>query len=276
MHIKMDFPYGKVAQHLIFNFYTIIHAMDDQSKPVTPDFSAIAFIYFDLDDTLIDHKKAQKRALVDVWSQHPVLQGIEPEVFAAEFAASNYRLWEEYRNGNVSQHELRRLRFDETFRRLGIRPPDWREIDRFYMDCYSRYWDWIHNAREALIRISENYPVGIMTNGFIFVQKKKIEYFSLNRYSRHLIISEEVGHLKPDRRIFEFGAEKAGCRPEQLLYVGDSYSSDVAGGAHSGWNTAWYNPSVPESGPDPESNLANFVFSEYRQLLEVLEKTRRE
>ncbi len=243
--------------------------MDSITQPVTPDFSSTSFIYFDLDDTLIDHKKAQDRAMVDVWTQYPLLQKVEPLVFASEYAASNHRLWEAYRNNEVSQHELRRLRLEETFNRLNISSLDWREVDKVYMDCYSRHWDWIPEAREAFIRISEHYPVGIMTNGFTFVQKKKFEHFSLNRYTRHLIISEEAGHLKPDTRIFDFAAEKAGCRPGELLYVGDSYSSDVTGGARSGWKTAWFN----RSGLNPEPNLADFAFSDYGQLLGSLQKT---
>ena len=243
--------------------------MDSISQPVTPDFNTISFIFFDLDDTLIDHKKAQDRALVDVWTQYPQLQQIEPLEFAAEYGASNHRLWEAYRNSTVTQRELRRLRFEETFQRLGISSLDWREVDKVYMDCYSRHWDWIPDARKAFVQISEHYPVGIMTNGFTFVQKKKFEYFSLNRYTRHLIISEEVGHLKPDRRIFDFAARQTGCKPAELLYVGDSYASDVTGGSSSGWKTAWFN----RGGMQPEQNLAHFTFSEFQQLLGVLQNT---
>ncbi len=243
--------------------------MDSTSQPVIPDFNTISFIYFDLDDTLIDHKNAQDRALLDVWSQYPQMQQIEPLEFVTEYGATNHRLWEAYRNSEVTQRELRRLRFEDTFQRLGISSVDWREIDKVYMDCYSRHWDWIPDARKAFVRISEQYPVGIMTNGFTVIQKKKFEYFSLNRYAHHLIISEEAGHLKPDTRIFNFAAEQAGCKPRELLYVGDSYSSDVTGGINSGWKTAWYN----RSGMQPELNLAHFTFSEYHRLLGVLQNT---
>ncbi len=241
--------------------------MDSTSQLVIPDFNAISFIYFDLDDTLIDHKKAQDRALVDVWTQYPQMQHIEPLEFVAEFGTTNYRLWEAYRNSEVTQHELRRLRFEDTFQRLGISSVEWREVDKVYMDCYSRHWDWIPDARNTFVRIAEQYPVGIMTNGFTFIQKKKFEYFSLNRYARHLIISEEAGHLKPDTRIFDFAAELAGCNPGELLYVGDSYSSDVTGGINSGWKTAWYN----RIGLQPEPNMAHFTFSEFHHLYDVLQ-----
>jgi predicted HAD superfamily phosphohydrolase YqeG len=45
---------------------------------VLPQLQDIRFIYFDLDDTLIDHKKAQDRAMVDVWTQYEPLQKVNP------------------------------------------------------------------------------------------------------------------------------------------------------------------------------------------------------
>ena len=246
--------------------------MDSQSQPARPDFRKIQCVFFDLDDTLIDHRKAQERALVDVWTQYPELHQVEPLVFAREYAASNYRLWDAYRKNEVTQSKLRRLRFEQTFRQLRVHSLDWREVDQVYMDCYSRHWDWIPDAREALIQISGHYPVGIMTNGFIFVQKKKFEYFSLNRYTRHLIISEEAGYLKPDPRIFAFAAEKSGFDPADLLYVGDSYSSDIVGGSRSGWKTAWFHPAEL----DPDEDLADLVFSGYAELLRALSVPQRE
>jgi HAD superfamily hydrolase (TIGR01549 family) len=240
--------------------------MDSQSQPVRPDFSTVRFVYFDLDDTLIDHKRAQERALVDVWTQYPELQKIEPLVLASEFARANHRLWEAYRNSEVGQSELRRLRFEQTFRQLGVTAPDWREVDQVYMECYERHWDWIPGARDALVQISRHYPTGIVTNGFTFVQKKKFEYFSLNRHTRHLIISEEVGHLKPHPHIFAFAAEKSGHAPSELLYVGDSYASDIAGGHRCGWSTAWFH----KDDRQPDQNLADLVFSSFHELLEAL------
>ncbi len=240
--------------------------MNSIPEPVAPDFSSVRFIYFDLDDTLIDHKNAQDRALVDVWTRYPLLQQLDPLVFSNGYAETNYRLWASYRRNEVNQSELRRLRFEETFKRLKVGPLDWREVDKAYMDCYQRHWDWIPDARKVFIRLSKKYPVGILTNGFTFVQKKKFEYFSLNRYTRQLIISEEVGFLKPDPRIFEYAAEKSGYKSAELLYVGDSCSSDIAGGAQCGWRTAWYN----QSGHLPESCHSDFAFRNFNRLLEVL------
>ena len=232
-----------------------------------PDFSGVAFIYFDLDDTLIDHKTAQERAMVDIWTFYPELQAVvEPGQLTSVYAGVNNRLWTAYRNGEIDQSTLKRHRIEDTFRELQVEMPDWREIDGVYMECYQRHWEWIADARTAFLALTKSYPVGVMTNGFTDTQQKKFEYFSLHRYSKHLIISEQAGYLKPDPRIFEFSAKKAGYEPGQLLYVGDSYPSDIVGGSASGWRTAWYH----QNGPVPDDNLADFTFRHFSQLVEVL------
>ena len=237
-----------------------------QSPGTGPDFSGVAFIYFDLDDTLIDHKTAQDRGLLDLWSQYPQLQDTDPNTFTKVYADVNTRLWKAYRNNEIDQQTLRRCRFEQTFEDLQLKKPDWREVDSAYMACYSRHWEWIDDARQAFVALSEHYPIGIMTNGFTDIQQKKFKHISLNRYSRHLVISEQVGFLKPDPRIFAHSAKIAEMDPSQLLYVGDSYSSDILGGSKSGWRTAWYQ----SNGRDEGNGVADYSFSHFSQLVDVL------
>ena len=238
------------------------------------DLNGISFLFFDLDDTLIDHRTAQERGLIDLWTKFPPLQELDPKELTATFGRVNAGLWERYRDNSINKASLKRKRFENTFKELEVKNVDWREADAVYMDAYSRHWDWIEDARDVFVKLCEKYRCGIMTNGFTAVQKKKFEYFSFQRYCRLLIISEEVGYLKPDRRIFHYSAEMAGYPPEKILYVGDSYSSDIIGGLQSGWKTAWY---VPEKdfldNPAELKKMAekpDLVFHAFSELLAVL------
>ena len=65
----------------------------------------------------------------------------------------------------------------------------------------------------------------------------------INDLFSHLIISEEIGFEKPDRRYFE--AVKEICNiadPKTALVIGDSLNADIFGGASFGFDTCWYNP----------------------------------
>ncbi len=230
------------------------------------DMSGIRFIYFDLDDTLIDHKKAQDRALADLWTRYPELQSSGPEVLISVYAGVNNKLWHVYRNSGIGQNELKRIRFEKTFSELGVRGLDWREAEAAYMEFYQRHWEWIDDAREVFTDLAKRYPVGVLTNGFNDIQKKKFEHFSLNRYARELIVSEQTGYLKPDPRIFQYAADLAGYPPESLLYVGDSHSSDIEGGSRSGWKTAWY---AVDKEP-VEDSPANLIFTHFSELKKAL------
>lgn len=236
------------------------------NRQMSPELENITFIYFDLDDTLIDHKNAQYRALVDVWTQYEPLQKIAPDLFVTVYSETNNRLWDAYRMQEIDKNTLRRRRFEYTLNKLQLGMLDWREVEDIYLGCYQRHWTWIDDAREGFIMLSKKYPVGVMTNGFMDTQKQKFDYFSLHRYSQHLIISEETGYLKPDPRIFEYSAKQAGREPEQLLYVGDSHASDILGGSQSGWKTAWYNRNENE----PSSRIADLTFCKFSQLVQAL------
>jgi HAD superfamily hydrolase (TIGR01509 family) len=57
-----------------------------------------------------------------------------------------------------------------------------------------------------------------------------------------LVDSEKVGVSKPDPRIFDFALEGLGLPPDQLVHVGDYYSTDVVGARRAGVEGVLYDP----------------------------------
>lgn len=60
------------------------------------------------------------------------------------------------------------------------------------------------------------------------------------RFER-LITSQMVRAYKPRREIFEAAMKLMDVSPKQILHVGDSWSSDIAGASALGIDTAWIN-----------------------------------
>lgn len=56
----------------------------------------------------------------------------------------------------------------------------------------------------------------------------------IERFFNVVIDSHHVGVEKPDPRIFHLALEQAEARPEQAIYVGDSYAIDVVGAERAG------------------------------------------
>ena len=199
-----------------------------------------SFVYFDLDDTLLDHSEAERAALRDLACDLLGLDG-DPAAIARlqeTYHERNRKLWADYASGRIKKDELRRSRFQPVAGTLG-HGKSWSELDSFFMARYADHWRPIDGAMEVFEDVSARYPVGIITNGFADTQHAKLGRFPLFREVAHaVVISEEVGYLKPDPRLFAEAEERAGVPGESILYVGDSLSSDVRGALGAGWRAA--------------------------------------
>lgn len=216
------------------------------------------FVYFDLDDTILDHRKAEKSALADVRSKFEPLSAIDQNVIEDVYHAGNVVLWQQYSLGKVSKQELRRLRFEHLLGELSIDSLKPADIGPYYMERYGLYWDYIEGAREGFFKIADRFPVGVLTNGFAKVQHEKLAQFAdLRDRLDAVVISEEFGHMKPHPKLFAHAAEQANTAPEDIVYVGDSMSSDVEGGQKAGWNVIWYAPNE-ENPPEHVTHARNW------------------
>jgi HAD superfamily hydrolase (TIGR01450 family) len=76
---------------------------------------------------------------------------------------------------------------------------------------------------------------------------------------------------KPHRPIFEMALERLGCRPPEAAMVGDSLSTDVAGGRAAGMVTVW----VDAAGGHEGSGHADVVVGSLVELLDAWRATHR-
>jgi putative hydrolase of the HAD superfamily len=64
-----------------------------------------------------------------------------------------------------------------------------------------------------------------------------LERLSILHFFEFVIVSACVGLAKPDPAIFDLAAQRSGCRLDELLYIGDSPASDIAGSQAAGWDS---------------------------------------
>lgn len=212
-----------------------LHPSDSVSMPIP------RFVYFDIDDTLLDHRQAERAALADVVATYRAQFAPHPlEDVQARYHTRNVALWRRYAAGTVSKEVLRRQRIEAWLEDLGI-DLDAEAVGQLYMDRYRTHWSFIEGAREAFLTIADHLPVGLLTNGFAEVQHAKLDRFpELRARASAVVISEEVGVMKPHPQIFAHATRTAGTPPGAILYVGDSLHSDVEGGLQAGWQVAWF------------------------------------
>ena len=88
----------------------------------------------------------------------------------------------------------------------------------------------------ALKALRVKYRLGILSNGNSYPERCGLE----GRFD-FVVFSQDYGVEKPDPRLFEVAVEQAGCSGQELLHVGDSLQSDVAGANRAGVRSVWLN-----------------------------------
>ncbi len=221
------------------------------------------FVYFDLDDTLLDHRAAERAALADCCARFGAhFAGHDVAEVQETYHTHNAPLWRQYAAGEIGREAVQRLRFERlcTAFAPGLDPA---ELGAAYLDRYAARWRWTPGAEAAFHAIADAFPVGLLTNGFAEVQRAKLDRFpALGERAAAVVISEEVGAMKPSPAIFAHASRRAGAAPERLLYVGDSLHSDVEGGRAAGWQVAWFRGDGDREGV--------FAFDEWPALADAL------
>jgi HAD superfamily hydrolase (TIGR01549 family) len=227
------------------------------------------FVYFDIDDTLLDHQKAEREALADVRDRYLTIFGtLSVDDIQETYHTINAPLWRQYADGEIGKQSLQQQRFEKLLEAVEAPHANATLVARYYMQRYAAHWTFTEGAREAFEAVAERHPVGLLTNGFTEVQERKLDQFPvLREQSDAVVICEEVGALKPDPTVFEHATEKAGVPPSEVLYVGDSYRSDVEGAQPLGWRVAWFT----RSGTNGQStNDRGFTFTDWTTLTQRL------
>ncbi len=164
-----------------------------------------------------------------------------------DYQAINKPLWVDYQNGAISALQLQHQRFEGWSERLSVPAGD---LNAAFLNAMAEICVPLPGAISLLNALKDKVKIGIITNGFTALQQIRLERTGLRDYFDLLVISEQVGVAKPDRKIFDYTFEQMGQPPrDRVLMVGDTAESDILGGINAGIATCWLNAhgrSLPE------------------------------
>lgn len=196
-------------------------------------------ILFDLDSTLFDYDISETKALKNTFRDFNL--PFENKVIPT-YRELNAKLWKQFEEGKLSQKIIKVRRFEQLADALGL-TFDTEKFSIRYLLHLSEGTDLIDGAREIIEFLSNKTDLVLITNGLTIVQRPRIKNSGLEKHFKEVIISEEVGFAKPDVKIFDIIFERLGFpAKETVLIVGDSLTSDIAGGINYGIDTCWFNP----------------------------------
>ena len=201
-------------------------------------------VLFDLDDTLFDHRICATTALSDLHAAYEEFQGSPFADFERLHASFLEELHKRVMTGELPLEEARQERFRRLFAALGAAPEQEVIVEAAatYRDGYRRIRQAIPGAAALLAAVKERARVGIVSNNLLEEQQDKLRHCQLDAYIDVLVVSEEAGVSKPDPRIFEIALERLGCRADEVVMIGDSWTADVAGARAAGIRPIWFNP----------------------------------
>lgn len=197
-------------------------------------------VFFDADDTLFDYPLAERAALQACLKEFLIRS--EPEIFFSVYRRHNHDVWREFERGETDQAALRVERFRRLAAELRIVGLPLERVGSFYLEALSGQSQLLPGALATVQKLAEKFPLALITNGIASVQNRRFAASPIIPYFRAVVISEEVGIAKPDPRIFAPALRAVGVEAADVLYVGDSVSSDMAAARNAGMDFCWLNP----------------------------------
>jgi putative hydrolase of the HAD superfamily len=192
-------------------------------------------IFFDLDNTLWDFGSNSRNAMLAAFLHYELKSVCNFNLFFDLYTKHNNRLWEAYRNKEVSKKELTNLRFQNTFDELKITKVNADEMNTLYLNEMPKQTDLNDGVIDTLKYLkTKGYRLNIITNGFKEVQFKKIEASGLRAFFDKIFISEEIKSHKPERRIFEYAIQSVNAKKAKSIMVGDDFEVDILGALNFG------------------------------------------
>lgn len=223
-------------------------------------------VLLDLDDTILDFKKAEKIAVSKTFRGI----GIEPtDAVVERYSEINVGQWEKLELGIITREEVLSSRFDMLFEELGVDYSGY-EAQLIYEKLLEIGHFFMPGAEEMLNTLHGKYDLYIVSNGTASVQFSRLASAGITHMFKGIFISEHMGTQKPSKEYFDkCFAAIPGFDRERAIVVGDSLTSDIRGGINAGVRTCWYNP----RGKAPREDIvADYTITELGELPGLIEK----
>lgn len=204
-------------------------------------------LFFDVDGTLLDFDASEREAL----SRLLVEKGLEPkEEYLKTYHEMNDSFWKMLERAEITREELKATRFAKFFEAVGLQNVNGEENER-YQTYLTGSAIPLPDAEAVLCELGQRYPLYVVSNGTTSIQMGRLEKAGFLKYFTDIFLSEAVGYAKPDKRFFNVCLRKLpDVKPSEILLIGDSLSSDMAGGNNAGIDTCWYHPDGVNRNPE--------------------------
>jgi 2-haloalkanoic acid dehalogenase type II len=236
---------------------------------------AVRAVLFDFGGTLYDYatlEPAERESLVELVRAAGI--EAEPRVIQRVHREAMRRVFHTYLPRRFYLHrDLFRDAIIGMLEDLGA-PADAAHLERYRAAQWERHVrdfalrDGVADTLDDLRR--RGLHLGIVSNIDDDQLAHLLEIAAIGAYFDSILSSEQAQSCKPDRSIFEAALQRAGCAPQEALFVGDTIAQDIAGANRVGMRSVllWHREDrhPPDTEPRP-----HHVIHRVADLLDLLD-----
>lgn len=204
----------------------------------------VRHIFFDLDNTLWDHRKNAYLTIKELFSQQQIAEkyNIDFELFHDAYHEINEKLWEQIRDGEIDKEYLRKYRFYNTFLRFGVDDQNLSDyFEHHFLDEILKYNELVPGAADLLDYLeAKEYKMHIISNGFQEVTERKCVLSGIADYFETITSADSVGVRKPRPEIFQYSLDLAKAEKNESIMIGDDWIADVKGAQRFGIDVIFF------------------------------------
>ena len=225
-------------------------------------------LFFDLDDTIWAFSQNARDTFEEVYQKYSFDRYFDSfNHYYTLYQQRNTELWIEYGEGKITKDELNRQRFFYPLQAVGME--DEALAEQFSKDFFAiipTKSTLMPHAKEVLEYLAPKYNLYILSNGFQELQCHKMRSAGIDRFFKKIVLSDDIGILKPWPEIFHFALSATQSEVCDSLMIGDSWENDVAGAKGVGMHQVFYNVTGKEELPfQPTYHISNL-----KELMQIL------
>ena len=226
--------------------------------------SKYKFVLFDADATLLDFKRSEYEAVIDVLEKFSL--PVSDEI-VAKYSEINDMHWKMLERGEIEKNRLYAARWEMFVSHYGF-DADAQAMSDYYPITLASKSYLMDGALDICQYLYGKYHLYIVTNGKKSVQDGRFDPSPLAPMFEGVFVSEEIGFEKPRREFFDAVTKNIpDFNVDEAIIIGDSLTSDMQGGINYGIDTCWFNPSRKAA---PAEMSLTYVINSLDELKNIL------
>jgi HAD superfamily hydrolase (TIGR01549 family) len=202
-----------------------------------------SLLLFDLDNTLLGSSWFNE-GLVKTIKIHPKTKDLDGEIFIEKMLNVSQELLEKFKKREITSQEFRRERWNQSIAYFNVLTDvellD--DLDKLFIKTSMESVTANKKIIDLLVELKSFYQLGIVTNG-LYDARVKIKQMQLTHVfpDETIFDADQIGFRKPDPEIYLIAMKYFGKKPQETLFIGDSWFHDVVGPMKVGMDAIWVN-----------------------------------